>query len=142
MGEIVRLPSAAASEPVHLLPGEYKLAFRKKRLVRRFNRGVLELTFAVMDFGESFEQQLTRYYNVQLSREKRAFTARPGSMFVRDYCQVFGKRPRFDRNPVGDYRDCMVIGYVDTTTTDYEQKKLPDAMQYSVIQELKRRAEQ
>ena len=124
--------------PAVLPPGDYQLAFKRYVLLPRFQRGVLELWFAVADYGPYFGSQIARYYNVKLTAKRRNFSAKPQSAFSKEYCRVFGRRP----NPMGisvlrHFQPVLIIGAVGTVETDYEQRPLPEAAQYSVIRELK-----
>ena len=123
--------------PTVVPPGLYSLAFKRKHLVSRFNRGVLELWFAITDFGPYFEVEIPRYYNVQLSQKGRSFTARPQSDFAVEYCSVFGERPKFNCSPISRFDSIYVVGVVQTVTTSYQQKTLPKPAQYSTIRELR-----
>lgn len=125
--------------PALLPPGEYQLGFKRYELSRRFQRGVLELWFIVTDYGPHFGLLIPRYYNVQLSAKMRNFRARPQSAFCKEYCQLFGRRPK----PIGtaalaDFRAAQIVGVVATVKTDCDQKPLPKAARYSVIRELVR----
>lgn len=123
--------------PALIPEGIYRLAFKRRKLVRRFDRGVLELWFAVTDFGPQFGIEIPRYYNVQLSKKGRAFTARPQSDFVVEYCAVFGKRPKFNCSPISLFDSIYAEGVVQTVTSSYKQRALPKAAQYSTIRELR-----
>lgn len=130
----------AAFYPALVPDGEYTLTYHRHKLLSRFNRGVLELWFAIYDanFGEHHGKQLVRYYNVRLSAKGRGFTTPAGSDFVRDYTTVFGTRPDFTRAPLESFKSCFVVGRVETVKTDHRQKKLPKGMHYSTVRELLR----
>ena len=123
--------------PALMPPGKYQLSLKHYELNHRFQRGVLELWFSVTDYGPHFGVLNPRYYNVQLSAKKRNFRARPQSAFCKEYCQVFGRRPKLiGIAALSDFREALIIGVVATVRTDCNQNCLPKAAQYSVIREL------
>jgi hypothetical protein len=132
---VVAFPGEGDELP--LIPeGVYRLAFKRYKVARRFDRDVLELEFAVTDYGEHFGKKLVRYYPVRASEKRRNFTARPRSDFAREYAHVFGRRPRFGTASLEIFGKHIIVGRVGTTTTDHRQKRLPEAAHYSVVREL------
>jgi hypothetical protein len=132
---VVAFPREADELP--LIPeGVYRVTFRRHKIVRRFDRDVLELWFDVSDYGEHFGKRLVRYYPVRASEKRRNFTARPRSDFVREYTKVFGQRPRFGTASLEALGRHIIVARVATTTTDHRQEKLPEALHYSTIREL------
>ena len=127
--------------PALIPDGEYTLAYCRHKIVRRFERDVLELWFTVMDFGEHYGKQVIRYYSVQASAKRRSFTARPGSDFVLDYARVFGQRPRFNMAPLERFKSCLVAGRVETVKQNHRQRTLPEVMRYSKVGALLRKVE-
>ena len=118
-------------------PGRYSLAFNRRSLVQRFDRGVLELWFTINDFGPFFGRQLPRYYNVTISPGRRSFYAPGGSTFVREYCALFGQRPKFNCAPLKRYENVLIEGLVEDVKRDYRQKLICKEARYSTIRELR-----
>lgn len=137
--KVVQLPRSATDEIVLVPPGGYRLTYRGHSLASRFKRHCLDLVFVIADFGDHFDKPLVRYYTVAASSKRRSFTAKPHSAFVREYAQIFGKRPNFRAAPIEDFKSCYVIGKVVTVTRDHQQNQLPEAARYSKIGALIRR---
>ena len=132
---VVEFPAEADELP--LIPeGLYRLAFKRYKIARRFDRDILEIEFAVTDFGEHFGKKLVRYYTVRASDKRRNFTARPRRDYAREYAHLFGRRPRFGTASLEIFRKHIIVGRVGTTTTDHRQKRLPEAAHYSKVREL------
>ena len=124
--------------PAHVPPGVYRLSYHHRRFVQRFDRTILEVYFKVQDFGEHFGKIIVRYYNVRLSEKGKSFTASPQSDFVRDYCVVFGRRPKFRLAPLNDFKRVIVEGEVGSVKKDYLRRKHLELMQYSTVKKLLR----
>jgi len=117
-------------------PGKYSLGLKDRKLVERFDRGVLELWFSVCDPGPFFGLQLPRYYNVTVSPGRRTFHARAGSSFVREYCALFAQRPKFDCDPLARFENILVEGVVGQVKRDYRQRLICKEARYSTVREL------
>jgi len=118
--------------------GRYELSFKYSLLIKRFDRGVLELWFTINDFGPHFGLQLPRYYNVTITSGKRSFRARPQCAFAREYCALFGQRPKYSCAPLKAFENVIVEGVIEEVSKDYRQKTISKAARYSTIRELRR----
>jgi hypothetical protein len=136
---VTRLPANQEDlENLFVPSGKYELAFQQFRLERRFNRDVLEMWFAIQDFGPYFGILLPRYYNVTRGKRRQSFRARPRSNFCLEYCSLFDRRPRFGASPLDSFKSHLFLGVVEVVRTDYRQKQIAQAAQYSKIVELRR----
>lgn len=139
-GNVVRFPQGQQEfYPALIPPGVYRLAYHRHRIVKRFERDVLEVYFSVLDYGEHFEKTVVRYYTVRASEKRRSFTAKPRSDFVSDYCAVFDRRPSFNLGPVDDFKNVIIEGEVTTVNRNHRQKKHPEPMRYSTVRALLRK---
>ena len=101
---VVAFPGEADELP--LIPeGVYRLAVQTLQDRAKVRRDVLELEFAVTDYGEHFGKKLVRYYSVRASEKRRNFTARPRSDFAREYAQRIRATPAVRYCVAGDPRE-------------------------------------
>ena len=131
-------PNHLVGQPMLVPPGLYRLAYKRMALVKRFDRGVLELWFTIADLGPFFELEVPRYYNVSFGNKRNQFSARPQSDFVLEYCSLFGQRPKFERSPLGAFETHLVEGLIQSVTKNHRQKAIPEPARYSTIRELRR----
>ena len=123
--------------PVLLTPDNYELEYVCHKLKDQFGRGGLTVYFRVCNFGQ---MTLARHYKVTLLKSKNRFSVGPGSDLVRHFRVLFPNRriQRLDRIELFWLKGKRVLGSVRTVTKSYDQKSLPDEVQYSVIRELLR----
>lgn len=138
---ILQLPASGSADSLRVPEGEYRVVFERYSLSDRYGRGSLELWFRIVDYGPYFEREVARYYKV--AREgKRSFRASFHGAYTREFVAVHGRKPDAGLAGLGAYRNIYVFAKVRVVTTDHRQRKLPEALQYSVIHCLLGRAEQ
>lgn len=118
--------------------GTYTMSYKAHRLERRFDRDVLEIWFAIQDFGKYFGTALPRYYSVERLKSRGHFRAKPNSNFTREYCAIFDEKPQFKASPIARIETILVRGLVTTVTNDHEGEEIPAAAQYSRIAQLRK----
>jgi len=126
-------------------PGEYELALVQWETLTlpQFRQSPkLKLIFRVLDMGPHFGVHLERWYNVARHIGKRGrsggFKVGARSDAYREFCSLITAPMRPDRVPLGNLKREIVIGRVRTVTKDRKQRDIPEAAQYSVIDELLR----
>jgi hypothetical protein len=124
-------------------PGEYQFGFDYHETALMFGRAPkLVLWFRVLTMGEHFERRIPRYYNVTriIGRPARRgrFKVGHSSSFVREYLRLFSTTNRLDRIPMSRFEQHIIVGKVRTVRTGGDQKRIPESLQYSVIDELVR----
>jgi hypothetical protein len=97
--------------------------------------------FKVLDFGEYFEVEIPRFYNVRRFKGKIGvnglFVPGRSSDFLREYCQLFPEKVgRLDRIPLAAFKDTPIKVRVRTVERDRRQKNLAQVLKYSVIEEI------
>ncbi|TNC82774.1 MAG: hypothetical protein C9356_02580 [Oleiphilus sp.] len=124
-----------------LPPGEYEVGFDcyETRFLHRGHK--LVLWFKVATMGEHFGKRLPRYYNISRMLGKAGkngkFRAGRKSDFVREFYSVIPKQiGRLDRIPMTALNNVLVRAKVKTVTNGYDQRPIPEPLQYSVIEEL------
>ena len=145
MGDCVPINSGQIwGEGLPLIPEKvYDLGFidystmlmmgKSPKLVMRFN---------VVEQGEYFGIVLSKYYGLKklTTKPKKSggFYAGRLSDFLRDYFTFFPDQfiSRVDRIPMTRFKNVIVQGRVKTVTKGYNQRNIPDQLQYSVIGEL------
>lgn len=137
----MRLPSGD-EPPVLIAPGEYELRFIGLRTSQVFGTPKVAFWFSVVTPGPAFEGMVPRWYRVrQVSSSKRFRFGWHGDL-LREYCQLFPARADKPRKatefPVSRLQNRIILGRVATVSTDHKQRKLPEAMHYSVVRELLR----
>ena len=102
----------------------------------------LVLWFRVLTMGEHFEKRLPRFYNITRLVGRPAkhgrFKVGRSSAFLREYLRLFSTTNRLDRIPMSRFEQHILVGKVRTVRTGGDQKRIPDALHYSVIDELLR----
>jgi hypothetical protein len=128
-----------------ILPGEYTFLFRGHSTWVMFGRSPkLILEFSIVDDQMYSGVVLKRYYNVRKLKGRPGrngnFVASKKSDFMRDFFRVCPAYPpkRFDRIPMSRLEGIYIHGKVKTVTTGYDQKDIPEPLQYSVIAEIYR----
>lgn len=136
----------AGKAPPLVEPGEYDLVLVDYETSRMFGKAEkLALNFRIVTQGPHFGEVVSRYYNVKRIIGKPAkggrFQVARGSNFLFEYMTIFehlGQPKRLDRVPMSHFENNIIIGRVKTVVKNYNQRKLPHALQYSVIEELLR----
>lgn len=124
-------------------PGEYVFRFVGHSTWLMFGRNPkLILEFAVADDEMYVGVILNKYYNVKNLNGRHGrngnFIASRKSNFMRDFYRVCPAYPpkRLDRIPMTRLEGINILGKVKTVTTGYDQKEIPEPLQYSVITEI------
>jgi len=98
------------------------------------------VTFQIMDYGEHHLKQVSAYYNpkklIGKPRRKGRFSAGWRSKFMMDYVTCFGRPTRKDEIVMNKFQEVIVKGKVRTVTHNRDQRKYPEGLQYSVVNEL------
>jgi len=130
-------------------PGEYQMAY-----IGRFTAYMhghspkLALRFRIVDIGEFFEVELTRWYNMKRLIGKpgnngRFVPPRHGG-FLLEYATLFpaaiSRNSRLDRLSFKPFKSTIVTAEVETVKrgSDKKEPKRPEVLQYSTIRKLLR----
>lgn len=128
--------------PALVPPGEYHLRFDHYETLVLFGRASkLVLWFTIITPGPYFDQaRLARFYNVKrlIGRPQRNGRFKVGfnSDFLREYARLFPTPQRLDRIPMSEFSRHIVIGRARTVTKGSDQTDIPEALRYSVLEEL------
>lgn len=126
--------------PALVPPGIYSLKFTHWWTGIMFGRSQkLALCFKTVDFGENFDTEVRRWYNVKVrgrTGRNGQFSAGWGSDLLREYVAIIGTRKRNDRIALNAYSGLIVRAEVGTVNSTRTQEKLPIDLQYSVIRKL------
>ena len=102
----------------------------------------LVLRFKVTEYGDYHGANLSIYYGV------KRFIGKPGksggfqvgrkSKFLREFLTLFPDQPvkRIDRIPMSRFQGVIIIGQVKTVIRGFDQRKIPEPLQYSVVEQL------
>ncbi|UJS26055.1 hypothetical protein [Thiothrix winogradskyi] len=147
MRNVIPFPEHEQEEYPRVEPGAYALRFTHWETKRRFNTGKVSVWFEVVSYGEAFGVRLARHYNAKhligKLGKKGGFYAGKCSDLAREFYTVMelagepvGKfRP--DRLPLHLLGSHVVVGVVRDVKHDSKRKPIPQALQYSVVDELK-----
>jgi hypothetical protein len=124
-------------------PGIYRVAFKHWFTAAMFGRAKkLALVFRIVDYGQHFDVELRRWYNIQRfigpPGRNGGFKAGACSDLVREFAALCGFMGRRDRIPLSTYSKLVLVAEVGTVTSDSRQRELAAGAQYSVIQRLVR----
>lgn len=93
-----------------------------------------------MSIGEHYDKPVLAHYNPKRimgkPRKNGQFSAGWRSRFMWDYTSCFGRPIRKDRIQMDKFKDSFVIGNVRTVTHNHNQKKYPEGLEYSVVNDL------
>ncbi len=123
-------------------PGIYRLGFVGYRTALVYRKAPkVALMFRIVDQGEYYETELSRWYNVKrlIGQPGKSGRFQIGrySDFLREYLTLFPDAAnRLDRISFKPYRSNVVTGRIETVTRNSRQQLLPELMQYSIIREL------
>lgn len=129
--------------PPLIPPGEYLLKLDSWSTAMMWGRSPkLIMTFIVVSVGNYFGLKIQRYYNVDRLIGKPGksgqFKLRWSSDAVREYATLIHAPSRLDRVYLEHYSRLVIVGRVKTVEKTSLQKNLPEALRYSVIEELLR----
>ena len=123
-------------------PDIYRLRFVGYRTALVYRKAPkVALLFRIIDQGEYYETEVSRWYNVKRLMGKPGksgkFQIGRYSDFLREYLTLFPDAAnRLDRISFKPYRSNVITGRIETVTRNAKQKPLPELMQYSIIREL------
>jgi len=124
-------------------PGEYTFQFYRYSTWLMFGRSPkLIVEFKIIDDDMYGGIVLNKYYNVKKLKGRHGlngnFIATRRSNFMRDFFRVCPAYPpkRLDRIPMSRLEGIDISGQVKTVTKGFDQKDIPEALQYSVISEI------
>lgn len=120
--------------------GEYEMTYVRHCINNIFKRWYCVIVFQITTFGEHFGKQLPRYYNCRRIGP-RSVTAGPKSDLYREFYVAANRRPQKRRIPISEFKDRRLIGRVQTVRSDRDQDTLPDALRYSKVAKILRRAD-
>lgn len=102
------------------------------------------LWMEITSFGREFGVTVPKFYNARRLRGKPGksgkFSVGRRSNLMMDFCSLFpeyGGR-RMDRLPMSYFKDQIFNIKVKTVTKNFQQKSIPTALQYSVIESIER----
>ncbi len=126
------------SRPIILNLGEYELTYVGHKISCLFGKSVkLNIEFKIVTEGKCFGKKIVKYYNVKSTdKKKRIIPTGWHSDYAREYMVLFG-----EPNTLRDFRICsfknkIIWATVRTVTSDSKQGKLPETLQYSVVDKL------
>jgi len=131
-----------ADDDLILVPeGQYELAYQYHATWLYMGRyPKVSVTFRIMDIGEHYEKPVLAHYNPKRimgkPRKNGQFSAGWRSRFMWDYSTCFGRPKRKDRIAMDKFKEHFVIGNVKTVTHNHKQKKYPEGLEYSIVNEL------
>lgn len=145
---VIPFPDQPADDYALIKPGTYELAFIGWETKQIFNTGKVSVWFRVVSLGDSFGVTLARHYNVKKLKGKKAgrkggFVAGRCSDLAREVFTVLElageptRGIRLDRLPLNLLGKHIITGKVSTVQHNSKREKIPDALQYSVISQLK-----
>jgi len=122
-------------------PGIYKMALIDYRTASYFRSFKLVLTFRIVTFGEFFETEVERFYNVKSIKGKPAqrgfFKVGARSDFLREYCLMsHASIHRLDRISMTPLFNPVVSGKIETVKLDSRQRSIPEQLWYSKVSEI------
>ena len=104
------------------------------------------LQFRISTPGEFFDLVIPGYYNVSKligkPRSDGRFKANKKSNLVRDFARVFPDYTftRFDRMPMSKLFGIVLEANVKTVLHGFDQRKIPESVQYSIVKQLNGRS--
>ena len=102
----------------------------------------LVIKFQVMEYGDYFGVQLSKYYGVKKLIGKvgknGGFAVGRQSNLIREFITLFPDQSvkRLDRIPLSRFKSFIVKARVKTVTKGYNQRTIPKPLQYSVVGDL------
>ncbi len=127
-------------KPALIPPGKYHLRMTHWQTAIMWGRSrKLILHFTVCDMGHC-GVKLERYYNIERIIGNPAingrFKASWRSDLMHEYCTLLPPPLRPDRICLERLKPLLIVGNVKTVTANAKQKRIPDALHYSVVSEL------
>jgi hypothetical protein len=125
--------------PPLMPPGKYQAAYTHHETALFSKSPRVYVHFRIVG-GEHDGARLYRAYRVERlngrARKNGTFRVRHSSELFRQFVRVTGERERPDRVALSRLKSCVLLVSVRTVTTDYRQRELPEALRYSVVDEI------
>ena len=120
--------------------GRYRMAYHAHQFVPMY-KGQLKcvLTMRVIDYGDLFDVQLNRYYNVL--KQGKNYRAKGNMDLARELKDCLGPRALKSGIPWQELKKAVIECEVRTVVADSLQRNLSAVNQYSVIARLVRKVE-
>jgi hypothetical protein len=123
-------------------PGKYQMRYSEHQTVKLFGRQAKVVVRLKVCTNGYVGVELERWYNAKRLIGKPArygrFHVGQSCDLVREYAGILDLPRRFDRIPLSKLKDELLVGDVDTVTTDRNQRPLPQSLHYSVVRWLGR----
>jgi hypothetical protein len=120
-------------------PGEYTAVYTGHATMLAFNRPKVYVYFRIVD-GAHTGAKLFRAYRVKAlagkPRKNGRFVVRRSYALFREFATVTGAHERPDRIALTSLRNCVLRVSVRTVDHDYQQRPLPEACRYSVVDQM------
>jgi len=120
--------------------GEYRAVMLGHQTAFVFRTAKVFLRFRIIDPGPHFETELFKAYRVHKLRGKPGpggqISLRPQGELFTDLVRLLHIRRRPDRMSLRDLKGCVWKVRTRTVTVDYQQRPLPEWMQYSTVDEI------
>ena len=127
---------AAAYKP-RVPDGHYIAVMLRHETAYIFRTAKVFLRFRIIDTGPHFDVQLFKAYRVWKLRSKPGangqISLRPNNELFLDIVRLLQIRQRPDRVSLHDLKNRAWKISTRTVTTDYQQRPLPEWLQYSVV---------
>jgi len=125
--------------PPLIPPGRYQAVYQHHETALFSKPPRVYVHFRIVG-GEHDGARLYRAYRVERlngrGRKNGTFKVRHTSELFRQFVRVTGGSERPDRIALSRLRSCVLLVSVRTVETDYRQRALPEALRYSVVDEM------
>ena len=131
-----------AERPTLVPPGDYKLRFSHYETKVIFKKPKLFVWFTIATFGEHFGKRVsavlrTAQADGQIGKES-TLRCRLEKRFPARVHEAVRLAARLDRIAMTHFEQAEIIGRIRTVRQGSQQRAIPDALQYSVVDELLR----
>lgn len=140
MSSVVQLHGDAAVDVAPQIPaGTYQAYYLHHKTAFMFNSGKVFVHFRIYG-GEYDGTRLYRAYRVKAikgrPRKFGSFKLGHTHELYRQFVRMSGTKERADRISLSRLKSCLLRVSVRTVTKDSKQRDLPEALQYSVVDEM------
>lgn len=126
--------------PAQIPPGEYQATYMRHETAYFAKSPKVYVWFRIIG-GSHDGTKIYRAYRVEAlngkPRKGGAFKVRHSSELYRQFVTATGHKERPDRIALSRLRNCVLLVSVRTVMSDYRQRPLSEALQYSVVDEIK-----
>jgi len=120
--------------------GIYRVVFVHHETAYAFRTAKVFLWFRIIEEGPYFGRMIYAAYRARklLSKAGKGgrFKLASGSELFRTICRVLDVKARPDRISVREFQKKVLRVAVRTVKTDYRQRELPEALRYSVVEDI------